>query len=117
MKPNELVGLSTHQALKGYSVHDFLALKEPTKHIDLYFYLNCMKKNPYVAGDDLTLATLKDFYDAEGHSGRYNLLFPSHDTSKYSIFVSFICRLSRSHTSCAPQHSGSSLITISTSSF
>ena len=75
MKPNELVGLSAHQALKGYSVHDFLALKEPAKHIDLYFYLNCMKKNPYVTGDDLTLATLKDFYDAEGHSGRYNLLF------------------------------------------
>lgn len=75
MKPNELLGLSDQLALSGYSLSRFLALDDPLKHKDVYFFLNCLKKNPHVLGVDTTDATVKEFLDSEVHAERYNLLF------------------------------------------
>lgn len=75
MKPNELLGLSDEMALSGLPVSNFLAYSDPLRHKDMYFYLNCLKKNPHVLGDCTDMATLQEFLDAESHAGRYNCLF------------------------------------------
>lgn len=75
MKPNELLGLSDELALKGLPVSSFLAYQDPLKHKDMYFFLNCLKKNPHVLGANTDLATIQEFLDSESHAGRYNQLF------------------------------------------
>lgn len=72
--PDQLLGVSRQFALTGMSVERLLACQNPTsyKTLDVYFFCNLLKKNPYLGNDGFVDATLKDFYEAEARANLYN---------------------------------------------